>query len=153
MYFLSVLLLMLVLPVLSICAEHFLRTSTSLVILCGKWFVFWAAGVRLFLAGLKQFFQPRFTAEKIFGISGNDALPFVRELGVANFAAGTVGILSLLKPSFVLPTAIASAIFYGVAGVRHATDKHRNPNQNLAMITDLFASIIFIAYVASVVFG
>jgi hypothetical protein len=152
-YFLSVLLLMLALPVLSICLEHFLHTSTSLVILVGKWFVFWAAGVRLFLAGMKQFFQPRFTAEKIFGISGNDALPFVRELGVANFATGTVGILSLLKPSFVLPIAIAAAIFYGVAGVRHATDERRNPNQNLAMITDLLASIIFIAYVASVISG
>jgi hypothetical protein len=151
--FLSVLLLMLALPVLSICFEHFLHASTSPATLVGKWFVFWAAGVRLFLGGMKQFFQPRFTAEKIFGISGNDVLPFVRELGVADFATGAVGILSLFKTSFVVPMAIAAAIFYGVAGLRHATEERRNRNQNLAMATDLLASIIFIAYVASVISG
>jgi hypothetical protein len=139
---------MVVLPVISIGAEHFFfRSSAPLLFLVGKWFVFWGAGVRLFLAGLKQFFQPRFTAEKIFGITGDDPLPFVRELGVANFATGTVGILSLLRPTFVLPVAITGAVFYGIAGIRHATDKNRNPNQNLAMITDLLVSVVFVAYI------
>jgi hypothetical protein len=153
-YFLPVLLLMLVLPAFCICTEHFFfHSSEPLMLLIGKWFTFWAAGARLFLAGIKQFFQPRFTAEKIFGITSHDALPFVRELGVANFATGTVGLLSLVKPTFILPIAIAAALFYGIAGIRHATDKSRNPNQNLAMITDLLASMIFIAYISFVVFA
>jgi hypothetical protein len=153
-YFLPVLLLMLVLPAFSICAEHFFfRSPEPLMLLVGKWFVFWAAGARLFLAGIKQFFQPRFTAEKIFGIASNDALPFVRELGVANFSTGVVGLLSLLKPTFILPIAVAAALFYGIAGIRHATDKSRNANQNLAMITDLLASMVFIAYICFVVFA
>jgi len=89
MYFLIVLLFMLVLPVGSIYLEHsYLHSATPLMLLIGKWFVFWSAGVRLFLAGLRQFFQPRFTAEEIFGIKSDDALPFVRELGAANFATG-----------------------------------------------------------------
>jgi hypothetical protein len=148
MYFLIVLLLMLVLPVGSIYAEHSLHGAAPLVLLMGKWFVFWSAGVRLFLAGLRQFFQPRFTAEEIFGIKSDDALPLVRELGVANFATGVVGIASLFKPSFVLPVAIASAIFYGIAGIRHVAESNRNRNENVAMISDLFVFAIFGAYVA-----
>jgi len=147
MYFLTVLLVMIVLPVLSIASErYFYHSSAPLLLLTGKWFVFWGAGVRLFGAGVRQLFQPRFTVEKIFGLSNDDTLPIVRELGIANLATGGVGILSLSKPSFVLPVAIAGALFYGLAGIRHATDKGRNLNQNLAMVTDLFTSAVLIIY-------
>jgi hypothetical protein len=37
-----------------------------------------AVGVRLALAGLRQYFDPRFTAEQIFEIHNDDALPLVR---------------------------------------------------------------------------
>jgi hypothetical protein len=149
MYLLTVLLLMLVLPAGSIFAEHSLFYSTApLMLLVGKWFVFWSAGVRLLLAGLRQFFQPRFTAEQIFGIKSADALPLVRELGVANFATGVVGITSLAEPSFTLPVAIAAAIFYGIAGIRHVAQSDKNRNENIAMISDLFIFLILAAYVA-----
>jgi hypothetical protein len=148
MYFLTVLLLMLVLPVGSIYAEHsYLHSAAPLMLLVGKWFVFWSAGVRLFLAGLRQFFQPRFTAEQIFGIKSDDALPLVRELGVANFATGVVGIVSLVRPGFALPVAIIAAIFYGIAGIRHVAESNRKRNENIAMISDLFVFVIFGAYV------
>ena len=88
---------MLVLPVGAIGVDYF-HTSAPPMLLAGKWFVFWSAGVRLSLAGSRQFFQPRFTAQEIFHIKGEDALPLVRELGVANFATGVVGIASLAKP-------------------------------------------------------
>jgi uncharacterized membrane protein HdeD (DUF308 family) len=147
MYLSIVLLLMLVLPVGSIYLEH-LHSATPLIILMGKWFVFWSAGVRLLLAGLRQFFQPRFTAEQIFKIKSDEALPLVRELGVANFATGVVGVASLAKPSFALPVAIAAAVFYGIAGIRHVAESDRNRNENIAMISDLFVSLIFGVYVA-----
>src|ERR1700742_3390532 len=119
MYLLTVILLMFVAPVGSIYADHaYLHTTAPLIELAGKWFVFWSAGVRLLVAGLRQFFQPRFTSEQIFGIKSDDALPFVRELGVANFAMGIVGIASLAKASFTLPVAIAAGAFFGVAGIR-----------------------------------
>ena len=134
MYLITVLLLMLVLPVGSIGAEHsYFHSSVPLILLVGKWFVFWGAGVRLFLAGLRQFFQPRFTAEKIFGIRSDDALALVRELGVANFATGIVGMVSLAQPGFVLPVAIIAAIFYGVAGIRHMAERERTRNESIAM--------------------
>ncbi len=154
MYFASVLLLMLVLPVGSIYADHaYLHDTAPLIPLVGKWFVFWSAGVRLVLAGLRQFFQPRFTSEQIFGIKSDEALPIVRELGVANFATGVVGIASLAQPSFTLPVAIAAAIFYGVAGIRHAAEGGRTGNENIAMVSDLFVFLVLAAYVAVVTIG
>lgn len=154
MYLASVVLLMLVFPVGSICAEHFfLHSPAPVMLLVGKWFVFWGAGVRLFLAGLRQYFQPRFTSEQIFGIKSDDALPLVRELGIANFSTGTVGILSVAKPSFVLPVAIIAAIFYGVAGIRHVAQPHKNRNENVAMISDLMVFVVFAGYVAFMVFA
>jgi hypothetical protein len=156
---------MVVLPVGSIGAEHFFfHRSAPLVLLAGKWFVFWSAGVRLLLAGLSQLFRPQFTAAKIFGIKGSDhntALPFVRELGIANFATGVVGIVSLAKPSFVLPVAISAGIFFGLAGIRHAAEgspaesknaknnkKKRTASETVAMATDLLAFLVFVAYVS-----
>ena len=152
MYFLSVVLLMVLFPAGSIWAEHaYFHSAVPIVLLGGKWFVFWSAGVRLLLAGLRQFFQPRFTSEKIFGIASDDALPIVRELGVENFATGVVGTASLARPDFVLPVAIAAATFYGIAGIRHLGDRDRNANQTIAMLSDLFAALIFAAFVAYVV--
>ena len=112
MYLAVVFLTMFALPVGAIAIEHSLLHSVAPVMaLVGKWFVFWAAGVRLALAGLRQYFEPRFTAEEIFGVKGDGPLALVRELGIANFATGTVGILSLLRPDFVAPVAIAATIF------------------------------------------
>lgn len=152
MYLLIVLLLMLALPVGSIYVEYsYLHSTAPLMLLVGKWFVFWSAGVRLLLAGLRQFFQPRFTAEQILGIKSDDALPLVRELGAANFATGVVGIASLAKPSFTLPVAIAAAIFYGIAGIRHVAGSDRTRNENIAMISDLFVALILALYLAAMV--
>jgi hypothetical protein len=154
MYLTAVLLLMGLLPIASIGAEHFwFDRSLPWMLLVGKWFVFWGAGVRLLLAGLRQFFQPSFTAREIFAIPGDEALPLVRELGVANFATGVAGTLSLLHASFVLPLAVIAAIFYGVAGVRHVVARHRTRNETIAMASDLFVSLIFAVYVGSTAIG
>jgi hypothetical protein len=152
MYAVSVVLFMVVLPIFSIGSEHYIHHSPApLMLLVGKWFVFWSAGIRLASAGLWQFFRPRFTSEGIFGIRSDEPLPFVRELGIANFAAGAVGVLSIVQSSFILPGAIIAALFYGIAGIRHATDKHRGQKQNLALATGLFVSLVLVGYIATVV--
>ncbi len=151
MYILSVVLLMVVLPILSIGEEHFyLHSALPLMSLVGKWFVFWGAGIRLFFAGLRQLFQPRFTAEQILGIRSEDSLLFVRELGAANLGTGIVGIASLVKPSFVLPAAVAAAVFFGIAGIRHATDRCRTRNQNIVMISNVLVSLVLVTYIGFV---
>jgi len=149
-----ILVLMFVCPIVSVCADRFIFHSSALImLLVGKWFVFWVGGVRLFGAGLRQLSTPRFTAEKIFGITGNGSLSFIRELGTANIATGTVCVLSLYKPAFVFPMAIVAAIFFGLAGARHVTDAHRTQTQNVVMVTDILVSLVLISYVGSVVFG
>jgi hypothetical protein len=140
---------MFVFPIGSIYADHaYCYATVPVLMLVGKWFVFWSAGIRLLVAGLRQFFQPRFTSEQIFGIRSDDALSLVRELGVANFATGIVGIASLAKPSFTLPIAIVAAIFYGVAGIRHAAESGRTRNETIAMVSDLFVSLVLATYLA-----
>ncbi|WP_244571237.1 hypothetical protein [Mesorhizobium carmichaelinearum] len=112
MYLAVVVLLMGVFPVASILIESFaFHSDAGLVFLVGKWFVFWAVGMRLLLAGVRQITNPAFTADAIFGIKDKAAEVIVRELGFANFAIGVVGGLSLLNREWVVPTAIVGCLF------------------------------------------
>jgi len=148
LYLLSVLLLTVALPLACVAVQHFgSQNATPLTVLLGKWFVFWGAGVRLFTAGLKQLFQPEFTARHIFHMTTDEALPVVREVGIANLAVGTAGVISLWKPAFVLPIAVVGAIFYGIAGINHLREKERSTNETVAMLTDLWVSLVLVAYI------
>ena len=104
MYVFIVIALMLALPLISIVAQinltdHGALQGASTLLIVAKWYVFWAVGVRLSLAGLRQIIQPRYTAETILGLKGAESLFFVRELGFANVAMGSVGVASLFAPS------------------------------------------------------
>lgn len=149
MYIAMVALTMLLLPAASVLIQHATQPDVSIMSLVGRWFVFWGVGVRLGAAGLRQFIQPAFTAKEIFHMSSDEALPLVRELGVANVATGLVGVLSLSFPSFVLPVAISAGVFYGVAGVRHVAERDRSLNETVAMASDLFLFVVLAAFVAA----
>jgi hypothetical protein len=147
MYVFIVIALMLALPLISIVAQiiltdHGALQGASNLVVVAKWYVFWAVGVRLSLAGLRQIFQPRYTAETILGLKGAESLFFVRELGFANVTMGSVGIASLASPSWVTPAAMLGAIYYGLAGINHCFHKGRNKLQNLALVSDLFAAVV-----------
>lgn len=152
MYFLIVLLFMFVAPIGSVYLEH-LHSAAPLVVLVGKWFVFWSVGVRLLTAGLRQYFQPSFTAKQIFHVEGDGVQFVIRELGIANFCVGLIGMLSLLYPPFVLPAAIYGALFYGIAGVRHVAEKNKSANENLTTVSDLFVFAVLAGYVALTLIG
>jgi hypothetical protein len=153
MYLAIVSLTMFILPVASVLGELSLHPESALTALIGKWVVFWAVGARLSLAGLRQFFQPTFTAREIFHLEGDEALLLVRELGVANLAAGVVGLLSIRAPTFVVPSAVSAGIFYGIAGVRHVFERGRSFNENVAMVSDLAAFIALAAFLTAAVLG
>ena len=51
MYYLIVLSTTAVLPILSVAVEHLSRPEADLALLLGKWFTFWAAGVRRRVCG------------------------------------------------------------------------------------------------------
>jgi hypothetical protein len=149
MYLITVLLLMFVLPVGMTWYDYQQATHPALLFLAGKWFVFWSAGARLLIAGLWQFFQPQFTLTEIFGIRSADARPIVRELGVANFATGLVGMLSLYWTAFLVPVAIIAGVFYGVAGIEHGLRKNRSLNETVAMVSDLFVCVVLAVFLVS----
>ena len=151
MYLAVVVLLMAVLPIVSIVAETILaRGGADLPWLIGKWFVFWSVGVRLVLAGLRQVFNPTFTAETIFGVKEKAALTIVRELGFGNLSIGLLGVLSLATPNWTLPAAIAGGLFYGLAGIEHLRHGDRNATENVAMISDLFICAILASFLAAI---
>jgi hypothetical protein len=150
MYLGAIVLLMLVLPLISVAAEvPMLPDATALMGLIGKWFTFWAVGVRLFVAGMMQVFRPRFTAEDIFGIGDPGAQGLVREIGFGNLAIGTLGVLSLFFPDFLLPAAIVGGLYYGLAGIGHLARKDRNLKEQVALVSDFGIFLLLAAFVAS----
>ncbi len=147
MYYVLVTALMVVLPIFSIAGEWLATPDASLILLIGKWFVFWVVGVRLFTAGIKQILQPEFTAKTIFEIEDPGATKVVSELGIANFAMGLLGLASLYFSSWTMPAAVAGVIFYGFAGIRHLGNQKRNSIENVATATDLWAALVLAVFI------
>ena len=149
MYFATVLLLMLVLPVVSVVSEAVFAGNADLLFLVGRWFVFWGVGLRLLLAGLKQVAQPSFTAEKIFGVTDEKAFPLVQEIGFGNLSIGLLGAASLFQPNWVVPAALVGCIFFGLAGLKHLTQPSRNRSETIAMLSDIGISAVLAIYLAA----
>jgi len=102
MYFVSVFLLLLVLPAASVVLEGiFSPRGVEVMGLVGKWYVFWACGIRLLLAGIRQVSQPRFTATEIFDLDNVKAFPIVREIGFGNLAMGTLAVCTFFRPAWL----------------------------------------------------
>ena len=148
MYFVTVVLLLLVLPAASVVVESVSSGhSVSMIALIGKWFVFWAGGVRLFIAGVRQVIQPQFTAEEIFDIQDRRSFAIVRELGFANLSMGFLGMASVLRPGWVVPAALVGGLYYGLAGLGHVFQKGRNAKENMALISDIFIFLLLITFI------
>jgi hypothetical protein len=146
MYIAMLIGLMLILPVASIALEAFVHGHAVFdAAMIGKWFVFWAVGVRLLIAGLRQILQPRYTAETILGVMDPDARVIVRELGFANTAIGVAAIASIFFPTWTSPLAAIGAVFYGLAGISHVRQPRRNTLRSAAMVSDLFAAAVLLA--------
>lgn len=138
MYYAVVLGFMLVLPLVSTIGEAMMGGGTDIWVLALKWFVFWGVGARLAIAGIRQMLQPGFTAKDIFQIDDPRAGKIVQELGFWNFAGGVIALGSLVYPGWAVPAGVAGGLFYGLAGWQHWRNGHRNTNENVAMVSDLF---------------
>jgi hypothetical protein len=151
-YFYSVLVLMLIAPVASIAIDA--KTGGGAPdwwTLGGKWFVFWASGVRLFLAGIRQTVQPGFTAQTIFGIEGSESHAVVRELGMANISMGALGVASLFLPQCRVAAAAVSGLYYAQAAAGHVARKPDGANEQVALVSDLWITAILAAIVVHAV--
>jgi len=147
MYILMIALTMFVFPIGSILVELFLfKSPLGIVSLIGKWYAFWAVGIRLFIAGLRQSTNPQFTAQQILGISGDEPLQIVQELGFANLSIGLLGILTILNANWTIPAAIAGGLFYGLAGIRHIFKAEKNSLEKAAMVSNLIIFILLAGF-------
>lgn len=139
---------MFIFPIVSLVIEVLVnKNHIALIELIGKWFVFWAIGVRLFTAGLRQIIKPGLTSEGILGIKGKDVWQIVRELGFANASIGLAGIISLWKPEWRLAVATIGGLFLLLDGILHIASKKRNFEENVAMYSDLGIGIIMAVFV------
>ncbi len=112
------------LPVICCYVETFFYRKQPLSFdLIGKWFLFYAVGVRLFIAGISQITNPAFTANEIFHIENPGSFPIFRELGFANLCFGLIGLISLFLPAWRIVSAFGSGLYYGLAAVQHLIKK------------------------------
>lgn len=148
MYFIAVLLLLLVFPTTSVIIEALYSTGVDIMWLIGKWFVFWACGVRLFVAGIMQTLRPEFTAKSIFDIDAPAAHAIVREVGFGNLAMGALGLASLFEPAWLVPAAIVGGLYYGLAGLGHLV-RHGNLKEKFALWSDLAIFALLAVFVIS----
>jgi hypothetical protein len=142
MYLATVLLLMLVLPVVCIIIEAAPSHEPPTLLLIGRWCVFWMVGARLLLAGIRQIAQPKFTARSIFRLQHEESELIVRELGFANLSLGLIGVGSFVWKPWLPAGALGGLAFYTLAGLNHLTHRNRTHEQNVAMISDLFAAAV-----------
>ena len=145
-YFISVSLMTFVIPAAGFIIEHYAQSVLLTFGLFGKWFIFSAVGLRLFIAGIQQSLKPAFTAKEIFHISNPESYPIVHELGFANICFGLVGIISLFKPEWRIVSAFASGIYYGFAALLHIIKKPVGANETFALWTDTIIFGVLLAY-------
>ena len=145
-YIIVVSILTFILPAICSIAEMMINKTISSFLLFGKWFIFSAVGLRLFIAGIKQTADPAFTAKEIFHIDNTDIFPVVRELGFANLCFGLIGIISLFQPSWRIVSAFGSGIYYGIAGLQHLFKKPAGINEKFALVTDMLIFVFLAGY-------
>ena len=115
-----------------------------------KWYVFWAGGVRLLLAGFRQTFQPAFTLKQIFGIDHKPSEHIVQELGFANISMGITCVFSVMNYALLPAGALVGGLYYGLAGLQHIRKAGRNAERTLAMVTDLLVFAVLGAFFVKV---
>ena len=149
-YFFFIILLMFILPVLSVGIEHYAgKEQSSLMNLVGKWFIFWAVGLRLFIAGLRQASNPSFTAKSIFHIKDKESFVIVKELGFANICMGATGIISLFAPQWRIAAAFFGGLYLGIAGINHIIKKPAGSNEWITMVSDIFIFLVMVACIVN----
>ncbi|MGG9962488.1 DUF6790 family protein [Ferruginibacter sp. SUN106] len=140
------------LPFICTVTEVFTKKDSAFSFdILGKWFIFSAVGLRLFVAGIKQTTDPAFTAKEIFHIDTPESSPIVRELGFANLCFGLTGIISLFMPQWRIVSAFASGLYYGIAGLQHVIKKPAGANEQFALVTDILIFLFLLVYFLKII--
>ncbi|HET6299849.1 DUF6790 family protein [Microbacterium sp.] len=142
MKYLVLIALTVVLPIVFGVSEA-VSTGGDVILILGKWWVFWGIGARLAGAGLMQLLNPSFTT-KILGTAEptGTELQVVRELGAANLGMGLAGLLALVQDWFV-PGGLAGGVFLLIAGIMHVAKRGKGAYETLATWTDLLVAVVY----------
>ena len=65
-------------------------------------------------------------------------------------ASGALGVLSIFNAVWIVPAAIAMAIFYALAGGKHVLNAERTSSENWAMGSDLWAAAVLVGWLGVV---
>jgi hypothetical protein len=151
-YIIIVSLLTFVLPIICCFGETLISQDRVFSFnLFGKWFIFSAVGLRLFIAGIKQTTDPSFTLKEIFHLDDPASFPIVRELGFANLCFGLIGIISLFLPTWRIVSAFGSGLYYGIAGFQHLFKRPVGTNEKFALVTDIIIFAFLLVYFVKMV--
>jgi hypothetical protein len=146
LYLLMNFFLLVFLPILSVIGDFITEGTPMNWGSVGKWFIFWAIGIRLFLAGIKQASSPAFTASGIFNIKNRESFVVIRELGFANTSLGVMGILSVINSDWRLLASVTGGLYFGLAGIQHAFRKPDSKNEVVALLYDLAVFLMVFFY-------
>lgn len=149
-YLVTVVASVVVMPVVSIAAACASGGSERVLDVAFRWFVFWAIGIRLLMAGVRQAVQPSFTAREIFHLASPDAEVIVRELGFANICMGLAASISGFVPAWRTEAAFAGGLYFGIAGAMHVWKRPATGNEWIALVSD---GVIFAGAAAGIFRG
>jgi hypothetical protein len=140
--------LLIILPVLSVLAEFYFEHVSFGWALAGRWFIFWAMGIRLFTAGISQSSNPSFTA-RMLNLKSEESFIVIRELGFANMSLGVMGIISVINDHWRSLAAICGCLFFGLAAIQHFVKKPESKNEFTAMLGDCLICLFLALYLLS----
>jgi hypothetical protein len=114
-----------------------------------KWSIFWGVGIRLFFKGIKLASTPQFTGLSLSGFKNRESYLLLLELGFANMALGSMGILSVINDQWRLIAAIAGAIYFGLADMLRLMKKTDVRHERVALIYNILVFLGLVAFMVS----
>ena len=114
-----------------------------------KWFVFWGVGIRLFFKGIKLASAPQITGLSLSSFKNRESYLLLLELGFANMALGSMGILSVINDQWRLIAAIAGAIYFGLADMVRLLKKPDGRHELVALIYNVLVFAGLVGYLVS----
>ncbi len=114
-----------------------------------KWFIFWGVGIRLFFKGVKLASAPQFTGLSLSSFKNRESYLLLLELGFANMALGSMGILSVINDQWRLIAAIAGAIYFGLTDMLRLLKKPGSRHELAAL---LYNVLVFAGLVGYLIF-
>ncbi len=149
---LSTLLLGLVVPLCSVCAEFVILKRPFDPQMIARWFIFWGFGVQLLLTGIVQVWNPGFTALRIYQVRNVKSFTLIRQLGIVSIAAGAAGIFSLFDSNARVTAAFSACLFSGMATIWHFSGNRGSRSEIIQVVTDLLQFSVILLYLFFIMF-